>query len=281
MNLCPVYDKQKKRLFLFFNCVYVRISEQEQIKKGNNSARLCYITSSDNGETWTDLTESVIGDEIQNWATFSVGPGHGLQMNDGRLIVPAYVYYKHTYCVKHFCNAKPYSFAFYSDDHGSTWSFGKKLSVTSTECEMAEVNIKGKNVLYCSARGSKGYRVEALSEDRGESFQIIQSYRPLVEPPSGCQGSVVSFQHGNETWLIFSHTTNKTERKNLGIYLNKSPPDPAGWTKPYIINPCTSGYSDVVQCDQENFACLLERKTINCEEIAFVEFTLSDITPNL
>ncbi|XP_047656630.1 sialidase-3-like [Tachysurus fulvidraco] len=277
MNPCPVYDERNKRLFLFFNCLYDRISEQHQIRTGKNAAKLCYITSSDKGESWTkliDLTERVIGDEILNWATFSVGPGHGLQMTDGRLIVPAYAYYNYWLWVT------PYSFAFYSDD-GANWRFGKKLSVTSTECEMAEVEIKGKKVLYCSARGTKGYRVEALSEDRGESFQVIQSNSKLVEPPSGCQGSVVSFQHEDKTWLMFSHTTDKKDRMNLGIYLNKTPEDPSGWTEPKIINPCSSAYSDVVQCDQDNFACLLERKTVNCEEITFVEFKLSDIKPNL
>ncbi|XP_026990551.2 sialidase-3-like [Tachysurus fulvidraco] len=276
MNPCPVYDERNKRLVLFFNCVYDHISEQEQIKKRKNAAKLCYITSCDKGESWTkliDLTERVIGDEILNWATFSVGPGHGLQMTDGRLIVPAYVYYKDS-------SVTPYSFAFYSDD-GANWRFGKRLSVTSTECEMAEVEIEGKKVLYCSARGTKGYRVEALSEDRGESFQVIPGDRKLVEPPYGCQGSVVSFQHEDKKWLMFSHTTDKKQRKNLGIYLNKTPENPSGWTKPKIINPCSSAYSDVVQCGEKNFACLLERKTVNCEEIAFVEFKLSDIKPNL
>ncbi|KAK2829802.1 hypothetical protein Q7C36_017792 [Tachysurus vachellii] len=291
MNPCPVYDEKNKRLFLFFICVRGSITEQEQIKSGNNAARLCYITSSDSGETWselTDLTESVIGDEIHNWATFGVGPGHGLQMKDGgRLIVPAYAY---TCCVNLYCcatlccPAKPYSFAFYSDDKGTTWKFGNKLSVESIECQMAEVNSEDGNELYCSARSTEGHRVEAFSEDKGESFQKIRSNgrsnAKLVEPPNGCQGSVVSFQHGTETWLMFSHTTDKKERKNLGIYLNKTPKNPAGWAEPYIINHGTSGYSDVVQCDQENFACLLERTTDNSKEIVFVEFKLSDM-PNL
>ncbi|XP_047656629.1 sialidase-2-like [Tachysurus fulvidraco] len=308
MSPCPVYDKRTECLFLFFNCVYDSVSEYCQINTGKNVAKLCYIKSKDKGESWTDftdLTERVIGDEIHNWATFSVGPGHGLQMTDGRLIVPAYVYYKDRPCGKlcccvnlicwaNFCFcvnlcgcgdcgccASHYSFAFYSDDHGANWKFGKRLSVTSTECEMAEVEIKGKKVLYCSARGTEGYRVEALSEDRGESFQVIQSNSKLVEPPKGCQGSVVSFKHDDKTWLMFSHTTDKKDRMNLGIYLNKTPEDPSGWTEPKIINPSSSAYSDVVQCGEKNFACLLERKTVNCEEIAFVEFKLNYINPNL
>ncbi|KAK3506396.1 hypothetical protein QTP70_015328 [Hemibagrus guttatus] len=274
MNPCPVYDKEKNILFLFFNCISKEISEKDQIDNCKNAAKLCYITSSDKGETWTDLvdlTEHVIGDEIENWATFSVAPGHGIQMKDGRLIVPAYVYYIDS-------SVKSYAFAFYSDDHGSTWSYGKKLSVTSGECQVAEITSNGKTYLYCNARSSEGYRVEAWSENGGESFDKISCNKSLVEPPTGCQGSVVSFQlESQDTWLLFLHTTDKEKRKDLGVYLNKTPLDPKGWAKPYIINPGCSGYSDLIQIDEIRFACLLEHKTHNHEEIAFVEFTLDDM----
>lgn len=276
MNPCPVYDKENKVLFLFFNCVYDRITEADQIKKRKNAAKLCYITSSDKGETWTDLTdltEHVIGNEIKNWATFSVGPGHGIKMMDGRLIVPAYTYYINS-------SVTSYAFAFYSDDHGATWRLGEKLSVTSGECQMAEIISNGKTYIYCNARCSKGFRMEAWSKDRGESFDKTSGKVPLVEPPNGCQGSVLSFQLGDQdTWLLFSHTTDRKNRKDLGVYFNKTPLDPKGWTDLYIINPGCSGYYDLIQINNEHFACLLERKTDNREEMAFVEFTLDDIKP--
>lgn len=281
MNPCPVYERQSKTVFLFFNCVFGKVSERDQISKRKNQARLCHVTSRDSGQTWsdvTDLTESVIGNEMKNWATFSVSPGHGIQMNDGRLIIPAYVYYIHCLVVK------PYAFAFYSDDGGATWHYGRRVSVQSTECEMAEITKDdGKSSLYCNARGNQSrqnHRVEAVSKNRGVDFETFS--QKLVELPYGCQGSVVSFQHGGKTCLLFSHTTDKKKRKDLGVYLNMTPDKVSGWKKPHIINPGVSGYSDMTRRgeEEERFACLMERGTTDLEEIAFREFSLHEIMNN-
>ncbi|KAI5622494.1 sialidase 3 (membrane sialidase), tandem duplicate 1 isoform X1, partial [Silurus asotus] len=237
MNPCPVYEKETKTLFLFFICVLGKTSEHHQIHTGKNKARLCYVTSSDNGQSWTstiDLTESVIGHEIRNWATFAVGPGHGIQMKSGRLIIPAYVYYIHCRCFPfHFpLWVTSHAFAFYSDDCGVTWQFGERVSSESCECEMAEiVDQESRSELYCNARSSKGHRVEVLSKSSGAAFDRPHVARKLVEPSHGCQGSVVSFSAPEDyclaqytkTWLLYSHPTDRRSRKALGVYLNKSP----------------------------------------------------------
>ncbi|XP_060792057.1 sialidase-3-like isoform X2 [Neoarius graeffei] len=133
MNPCPVYEKESKTVFLFFICVLGNTTENHQICTGNNKARLCYITSSDNGQNWSstiDLTECVIGDEFKNWGTFAVGPGHGIQMKSGRLIIPAY-FYENIHCSGRDEECYSYAFAFYSDD-GKNWHFGKKMNWSST-----------------------------------------------------------------------------------------------------------------------------------------------------
>lgn len=283
MNPCPVYERDNKTVFLFFNCVYDQVTEQQQICCRRNRAKLCYVTSGDSGKTWsriTDLTEKVIGDDIKNWATFSVGPGHGLQTKRGRLILPAYVYYIGSFCVT------AHSFAFYSDDGGNVWRFGKRLSIKSTECEMAEITSDGKSYIYCNTRNPKccnsndclrSTRVEAWSENYGTEFDQILYSENLVESRQykGCQGSVVSFAQGSS--LLFSHPTDTRKRTNLGIYMNKTPLNTSGWTEPNIINPGLSGYSDLAHFGGERFACVMERGTNDLEEIAFVEFSLSDV----
>ncbi|KAI5096556.1 sialidase 3 (membrane sialidase), tandem duplicate 1 isoform X1 [Silurus meridionalis] len=298
MNPCPVYEKETKTLFLFFICVLGKTSEHHQIHTGKNKARLCYVTSSDNGQSWTstiDLTESVIGHEIRNWATFAVGPGHGIQMKSGRLIIPAYVYYIHCRCFPfHFpLWVTSHAFAFYSDDCGVTWQFGERVSSESCECEMAEiVDQESRSELYCNARSSKGHRVEALSKSSGAAFDRPHVARKLVEPSHGCQGSVVSFSAPEDqenclaqytkTWLLYSHPTDRRSRKALGVYLNQSPLSISGWSKPWIIHQGPSGYSDLTSCQKPGqFSCLMEcGKKSELEEIAFVEFSLCDIMQN-
>lgn len=68
MNPCPVYDEFTGTLFLFFIAVLGHTSESYQLVTGKNVTRLCYICSTDDGDTWspvTDLTKRVIGDTIK------------------------------------------------------------------------------------------------------------------------------------------------------------------------------------------------------------------------
>ncbi|XP_066501849.1 sialidase-3.1 isoform X2 [Hoplias malabaricus] len=299
MNPCPIYERKSKTLYLFFICVLGTTTEQYQIYTGRNKTRLCYVTSKDNGQSWsktTDLTKSVFGKEFGNFATFAVGPGHGIQMKSGRLIIPAYAYYIHVRCFPfHFpLIVRPHALAFYSDDCGSTWQMGEQVDTSSCECEMAEViDQDSRSHLYCNARSTQGHRVEALSESSGAAFDKSHFAQKLVEPCRGCQGSVLSFvpslraqgegkncvTSNANTWLLYSHPTNKRSRKALGVYMNKSPLSASSWCQPWIIHHGPSGYSDLTQFGEtESFACLMEcGESSELEEIAFVEFSLSDI----
>ncbi|XP_071329407.1 sialidase-3-like [Trachinotus anak] len=284
MNPCPVYEENNKTLFLFFICVEGTVEERWQIQNCTNKARLCYITSKDLGQSWsnvTDLTDSL--EEIKNWATFAVGPGHGLQMKGGRLIVPVYGYAK---------KGDPHALALYSDDCGDHWQFGKMLPTESIECEMAEFFDEGdKSFIYCNARSQGGNRVEAVSEIDGHQFSKLSCPSTLVETGNGCQGSVISFPAQSEDantksdqsqnknkWLLFTHPSDRSKRIDLGVYLNKSPQDPKAWSKPWIINRGPSGYSDLVYIDHGWFVCLMERgEKTETEQIACVAFSYDHI----
>ncbi|NXO39640.1 NEUR4 protein, partial [Locustella ochotensis] len=199
MNPCPLYDEFTGTLFLFFITVLGRTPEAYQIVTGQNVTRLCCVTSADQGLSWstaTDLTQQVIGATIKDWATFALGPGHGIQLRSGRLLVPAYSY--HIDCKECFgqlCKTTPHSFAFYSDDHGRGWRFGEFIPNLQTgECQLVSVDEEdGSNVLYCNARSPLGFRVQALSTDDGAVFHGGQLVQRLVEPPHGCHGSVIGF----------------------------------------------------------------------------------------
>ncbi|KAM4619704.1 sialidase-3-like [Polymixia lowei] len=306
MNPCPVYEKNSKTLFLFFICIFGSTPECSQITTGHNKARLCYVTSTDDGQTWSqvkDMTESVIGKALHKWATFAVGPGHGIQLEGGRLIIPAYAYYIPIRCFSFPIpfTVQPRALCVYSDDLGQTWQIGRMLQKKSCECEMAEIiDHEGRSHLYCNARNSGGCRVEALSENSGVYFDKPHTAPELVEPSHGCQGSVIGFpapefvpndeaesrggdaaplSPDTQTWLLFTHPTDSSHRKDLGVYLNRSPLHSSGWDLPRIIHSGPSGYSDLAYNeDNEQFSCLMEcGKESELEQIAFVSFTLSHV----
>ncbi|TNN80402.1 Sialidase-4 [Liparis tanakae] len=342
MNPCPVYDEFTGTLFLFFIAVLGHTSESYQLATGNNVTRLCYICSTDDGVTWTpvtDLTTKVIGDTIKEWATFALGPGHGLQLKSGRLLVPAYAY--HIECKECFgklCQTTPHAFCFYSDTHGRTWRFGEAVPVPeSVECQMVSVDEEdGTNVLYCNARSPLGYRVQALSLDSGLVFQEGQLVQRLVEPGNGCHGSIVGFpaplhlchslddhldrptrrsRHWTScvtesdpttspssptptrpyfltpTWVVYSHPTRPTGRRDLGVFLSPFPRDPDSWRGPWVIYEGPSAYSDLAYLELPSslggppavaFACLFEcgGKTAY-EEICFSMFSLYELIDHL
>ncbi|XP_073735814.1 sialidase-3 [Callorhinus ursinus] len=294
MNPCPVWEQKSGCVYLFFICVRGHVTERQQVMSGRNAARLCFICSRDAGCSWSevrDLTEEVIGAEVKRWATFAVGPGHGIQLQSGRLVIPAYAYYipYWFFCFRLPCKAKPHSLMIYSDDLGATWHHGRLIKPMATvECEVAEVTGRaGDPVLYCSARTPNRSRAEAFSINHGECFQRSALSPQLCEPPHGCQGSVVSFRpmeilqvyqdpNGkdaptvqqsplldsamrleqeagmlSESWLLYSHPTSKKRRVNLGIYLNQTPLGAACWSRPWILHCGPCGYSDLAALEKE------------------------------
>lgn len=315
MNPCPVYERNSGTVFLFFICVQTHITESHQIATGRNAARLCFVTSQDGGRTWkqtTDVTAQVIGEDLKNWATFGVGPGHGEQLSSGRLVIPSYAYYIHKRFFHHSlpCFTKAHCLTFYSDDHGQSWARGQLLMHLKTnECQVAELSSQHASpVLYCSARSPDRQRAEAFSTDGGEQFGESYLSRELSEPGHGCQGSVVSFIpvpgssevgqkedagelarllgiHPSRPCLIFSHPTHRHKRVNLGIYLNTSPLEKGSWKAPWVLYEGPSGYSDLAVCDEGKsllFACLFEcGESSSVEEIAFQVFTYDELLRNV
>ncbi|XP_067232877.1 sialidase-3-like [Chanodichthys erythropterus] len=278
MNPCPIYERKSKTLFLLFTCVPNGVSENDQIKGKKNRARLCYVTSKDTGKTWSCITDlkDVISEKEKNWATFAVGPGHGVQMKSGRLIIPACAYY-----FKSKCNTPTsHVFAFYSDDKGNTWHVGEHMDGESNECQMAEIlDDEGNSTLYCNARSTSGYRVEALSRSGGKDFDKPLSAKELIETGGGCQGSVLSILSPDQsTWLIYSHPSDKEKRKDLRIYISKSQKDPMHWKIIQCISDGPSGYSDLAVCeDRKYIACLFEcGQKREIETIAFKLFDISN-----
>jgi len=282
MNPCPVYDEPKNTLYLFFICIEGNISENYQIRTGCNKTRLCYMTTQDCGQTWSDVTE--LTDKlplIKNSSTFAVGPGHGLQTKAGTMIIPAYVYPR---CGTKGCRHAQ-AFSIYYDSLHEKWETGAMLESESLECEMAEFYADTDSFIYCNARSRVDKRVEAVSKDGKE--MIFRSHTSTLDETSkGCQGSVVSFPaqperaDSNNEWLLYSHPTNQSKRVDLGVYLNESPKDSGAWSKPWIINNGPSGYSDLAYLGEGWFACLMERG-VSSEEIALMVFSYNDVKQNI
>ncbi|KAM5228688.1 sialidase-2 [Ctenodactylus gundi] len=291
MNPCPLYDEQTGTLFLFFIAIPGQVSENHQIQTKVNVTRLCHVTSTDHGRTWSlakDITDSAIGPELREWATFAVGPGHCLQLHNGThsLLVPAYAYRN----LKPHQRPSPWAFCFLSHDNGRTWGRGSFVSQDTVECQVAEVGVNGQRMVYLNARSPHKARVQAHSINDGLDFRNSQAVKELVEPPNGCHGSIVSFTNSspesNSTgkWLLYTHPTDPKKRFNLGVYLNPEPLEPTAWSEPALLAVGSCAYSDLQSMGtgpdgSPQFGCLYEANDYN--EVVFLMFTLKQAFPAL
>uniref|UniRef100_A0A7M4ESN5 exo-alpha-sialidase n=1 Tax=Crocodylus porosus TaxID=8502 RepID=A0A7M4ESN5_CROPO len=290
MNPCPVYDEFTGIVFLFFVAVLGKTPEAYQIITGHNAARLCYVASSDQGLSWskvTDLTEQVI-----EWATFALGPGHGIQLKSGRLLVPAYAY--HIDCKECFgklCKTTPHSFTFYSDDHGQTWHYGEFIPNLQTgECQLASVDEEdGSNVLYCNARSPLGFRVQALSTDDGAVFHSGQLVPRLVEPPHGCQGSIIGFPAPlfySPTDILEKINTLNLSLQGKGDVLTMSEKVTAFQKKlmlwrQHFENGCLEMFPSLCDFGAENYVSVSPIKTLISAHLKNLETEFSNLFKNL
>jgi len=89
-----------------------------------NYARCFSMRSRDDGITWSKPVEITASfepfRERYDWKVIATGPGHGLQIKSGRLVVPVWLAYGNV------GDHKPSaSGTIYSDDHGKTWQAGE------------------------------------------------------------------------------------------------------------------------------------------------------------
>ena len=148
MNPCPVFERNSKTLFLFFICIEGKTPEN-QLKPGQSC--LCYVTSTDHGVTWSDLTDLTSTVNFTNYQTFAVGPGHGIQLSSGTLLVPAYVK------VGSGKSVKPHVVVLrredlHTKDERDNWKASQLIAV---ECQLSEVS-DGKGVSERSQHRSHG-----------------------------------------------------------------------------------------------------------------------------
>lgn len=93
------------------------------------------------------------------------------------------------------------------------------------------------------------------------------------------------------TWVVYSHPTWSTARKDLGVFLSLFPRDPDSWRGPWVIYEGPSAYSDLAYLELSPlpgsppavaFACLFECGTKTAyDEICFSIFTLYELIDNL
>jgi sialidase-1 len=235
------------------------------------------VKSDDDGVTWSAPIDLTAMFKRPEWRCGSVGPGNGIQMRNGRLIVPRY-------WVGGAANGPMPATAFvsYSDDHGKTWMIGGMTSPgeLTNECQIVELEdgsllFNMRNVV----NGRGNFRKIARSADGGETWTEMADDTGLIEPERGCQASLFIYttkaEHGRSR-LLFANPAS-LRRNNMSIRLSYD--EGKTWSEVRQLHGGPAAYSSLAVLADMTVACLYERGDRRpYEKITFARFNLEWLT---
>lgn len=233
-------------------------------------ARCFYQRSDDDGETFSgpvDVTSAF--EELRkeyDWKVIATGPGHGIQLRSGRLIVPVWL----SLGTGGHAHRPSVVSTIYSDDEGKTWHAGEIAAhdspelVNPSETVIAQLS-DGRVMLNIRSESKAHRRAVVFSQDGSSDWSQPAFQEELLEPI--CMGSLIRVPEGQG--LIFANPDNlersgaepkpgqSRDRKNLTLKFSAD--DGKTWTKSRVLEPGLAGYSDLAITKKGEILCFYEQ----------------------
>ena len=219
--------------------------------------RCFYTRSDDAGLTFADPVEiTQTFDRFRpayDWKVLATGPGHGVRLSNGRLLVP--VWLSTSTGGPH----RPSRVAtIYSDDDGRTWHAGELVPTPElvNPSETAAVELPGGRVmLNIRHEGEPHQRAVVVGPDGAGGWGEVRFDPALPEPV--CMGSLVGLGDG-AILFVNPHNPSGRERKNLTVKLSADAG--ATWPAARTVEAGPSAYSDLAVTRDGTILCLYERR---------------------
>lgn len=236
-----------------------------------NYARCFSMRSTDDGQTWSTPKEITATFEPfrrhYDWKVIATGPGHGVQLKSGRLVVPIWLAYGKT------GDHKPSAAAtIYSDDHGRTWRAGDIAFPNAGDFgdpnETAiTVRADGRVLLVARNVSRANRKLVSISADGATGWSTPQFHDQLWEPI--CMASIIAHPASSRLQLYSApHTLSRDasgreipagrgKRENLTIQLSRD--DGMTWPVSRTLEAGPSAYSDLAVLPDGTVVCLYEK----------------------
>jgi len=264
-NPCPVVDQKTGTIWLLFTRNLGEDTEAK-IRAGTaKGTREVWVThSTDDGLNWSAPVDVTATTKAPDWTWYATGPGVGIQLRSGRLLIP---------CDHGVAGTKLFrSHVIYSDDHGLTWKRGGVVGDNTNECQAAELS-DGSVLINMRSYHGKNRRAIARSRDGGETWSEITLDPALIEPV--CQASLIRYpqgKQGKEAALLFSNPAS-TRREKLTVRLSSD--DGATWPFSRELHAGPAAYSCLTPLPRGQVGCLYECGETNAyTRITFTRFSL-------
>ena len=221
-----------------------------------------YARSTDDGVTWSKPVEiTAIFDRFRsdiNWQAIATGPGHGIQLRNGRLIVPVWLAtYEKTPGLRKGCSV------IFSDDQGATWQRGEIAMNIGNESNVAQLSDRSV-VLSARTSDKSNRRAFTYSRDGATGWTKPEFAKELFEP--GCMAGLVSHPGTAEKrkpFLLFSYpdTTTRDHKDRVNVTIKLSEDGGRTWPVSKLLQSGPSAYSDLAVLPDGTILCFYESGT--------------------
>ena len=252
-------------------------------------SRVFKIYSDDDGATFSEpqeITETFnkFHDDY-DWKVCATGPGHGIQLSNGRMIIPVWLSDgSGTEMGKGNLGHRPSIItSIHSDDNGLSWERGDivcrhndniddNILINPSETIPVQLN-DGSVMLNIRSESEIDRRLIAVSPDGSTNWTIRGFDNALLEPV--CMASIIKSNQLNDkdtNDILFINPDNlenithplghlnENDRKRLTVKLSLD--DAKTWPISKVIEEGPSGYSDVAQLASGDFLCIYECEII-------------------
>lgn len=236
-------------------------------------ARCFYQRSDDDGQNWTPPVEITTAFEPfrreYDWKVLATGPGHGIELRSGRLIVPVWI----SLGTGGHAHRPSVAATIFSDDRGRTWQRGEIALPDTPEWiipnETVAVELADGRVMLNARSESKAHRrLVTTGPDGATGWMTPRFDDALLEPI--CMASLVrvSTAPGDKNRLLFSNPHNlaradgqevpgkSRDRKNLSLKLSYD--EGQTWAVNKVLEPGYSAYSDLAVLPDGTLLCFYE-----------------------
>ena len=235
--------------------------------------RAFYQKSCDDGKTFTEPVEITDVFEkfrpLYDWKCIAAGPGHGICLKNGQLVVPVWLASERTHIPS-------VSSSIFSNDNGKTWEIGKILysdDVLINPNETCAAELSDSKVLF-------NYRNMALNHKRAigvsgnveTELEYLGFDEALLD--AWCFASLTSCTYNAKHTVFFSNCNHDTtDRYHLTIRASQD--DCKTWNDGIEIAPW-AGYSDI--CVKDDYLyCYFELVEEGNMSLKVVKIPISDI----